>query len=539
MIFLAVFVIAMFVTMAVIMVVKRYAVELQFVDMPNERKVHTKIVPRVGGLGMVVGSLLPLMLWLPLDGALKAIGFGIIVLLIFGVWDDRKDINFKLKFLGQILASILVVYWGGVCIKWLPFFPSFTLPAFIGMPLTVFVLVAITNAMNLVDGLDGLAGGTTLLAFGLLGILAYFAGDTVTTMVSVAIIGSVLGFLRFNSHPASIFMGDTGSQFLGFVVALLAIRLTQQVDVGLATTLPIILLGLPVCDTLMVMLVRHQQGKSLFKPDKNHIHHRLLASGLDHYEVVMVLYLLQATLTFAAFSLRHQPDFVLVIFYALFFLSTYKGLEFVQKRNFFQSLKNARPPAWSANYVVIWGCRTGLMLLAFGLLGFVMLMHNNIPVVSLDVRLLTFFLIGLAFYSRFLGSLDHITMIDRVVVYTLVTISIYYSFNISKLNNEFLQYAELFFIGLFIVLLLTFQLNRKGNFRVSTLDFLVLLLCLTLPYITNSEDGKVAVAQIIVWLVMLLYVAEYLISTIKQRAFKYFRGFMLLITICCAAMIHL
>ena len=209
------------------------------------------------------------------------VGFlcGIAVILLFGVWDDIRGLDYRLKFLGQITAVLIVVLYGGVVIRFVPLSGLEPLPDYVAIPFTVFALIGITNAVNLADGLDGLAGGITLLSLGMIGILAYPTGDTNVPLAAIAVIGSIVGFLRFNTYPARIFMGDGGSQFLGFSAGVLVVMLTQESNTALSPALTLMILGLPILDTGMVMAQRLHEGRSPFLPDKNHIHHKLLALG--------------------------------------------------------------------------------------------------------------------------------------------------------------------------------------------------------------------------------------------------------------------
>ncbi|THB69784.1 MAG: undecaprenyl/decaprenyl-phosphate alpha-N-acetylglucosaminyl 1-phosphate transferase, partial [Gammaproteobacteria bacterium] len=308
------FILAMFISMLLIPPLIRFAPRIGLVDIPDERKVHVNAIPRVGGVAMVIAALVPMLLWLPKSQEFVIFLISVAIIYFFGVWDDRSDLNYKIKFFGQILAVVLVVIIGGVQIRYIPFMGLEPIAQWISIPLTIFTLLGITNAMNLVDGLDGLAGGTTLIGFGAIGLLSYIStestgsGNPYIALIAISIMGSTLGFLRFNTHPARIFMGDTGSQFLGFAIGTLAIMVTQQDDMPYNPGIPLILLCWPIFDTLMVMFIRICQGKSPFVADKNHIHHRLLALGLDHYEVVFVIYLVQAILATIAFSLRNYAD---------------------------------------------------------------------------------------------------------------------------------------------------------------------------------------------------------------------------------------
>ncbi|MEY4589104.1 MAG: hypothetical protein RL497_1180, partial [Pseudomonadota bacterium] len=281
---------------------------IKLVDEPNERKVHQKLIPRIGGIAIVCGALVPLLIWLPQQDSVLSLFLAIIVLLGFGVWDDRADLDFRIKLFGQLLSTILVVVGADIRIISLPFLPVAELPILISQVISVVALIGIINAVNLVDGLDGLAGGSTLVGFSLIAFLAYQAGDPGLTLLCLSVVGALLGFLRFNTHPASIFMGDSGSQFLGFVAGITSLRLTQQSDVGISPLFPLLLFAIPIFDTFVVIMRRLAQGRSPFSPDKNHIHHRLLSAGLDHYETVVCIYVLQGLLALLGFYFRYHTD---------------------------------------------------------------------------------------------------------------------------------------------------------------------------------------------------------------------------------------
>src|SRR3569623_1728914 len=262
------FLIAMFVTMALIPPLMRVAERLQIVDLPNDHKVHLQAIPRVGGMAMVAGTVLPAVLWLwsmpQMTGLLSAMA----VILVFGVWDDRADLDYRLKFAGQCVAAV-IVWWVGVRVTELPWVGEISTLA--SLSLTVFALLAITNAVNLADGLDGLAGGSMLLRLATIALLGYMAEHAAVALLAVAVWGSLLGLL----------------------------------------------LGLPILDTGLVMYLRVREGRSPFSPDKNHIHHRLLAIGLDHYQAVFVIYVVQALLVIAAYYLRNADEAVILGCYAL------------------------------------------------------------------------------------------------------------------------------------------------------------------------------------------------------------------------------
>lgn len=313
------FVVAMVVTVALVPLLARWAGALKVLDAPGLRKIHDVPIPRIGGIAMFAGiavSLLPAVATADAQQISYFLAAGVIFL--FGVWDDRVDLPPKAKFAGQVLAIAIVIGVGGITIDSYTLTERMPLPHWFSILFTALFILGVTNAINLSDGLDGLAGGTTLLMSIALAMLAITAQVGSVAIVAMAVAGSILGFLRFNTYPARVFMGDSGSQLLGFTVAVLTVMLTQRSTVPISTALPLMLLGLPVVDTLMVMSQRIREGSPLFAGDKRHIHHKLLGLGFDHHEAVVVIYAVQAVYFIAAWFLRYEPDpVILAIFTAV------------------------------------------------------------------------------------------------------------------------------------------------------------------------------------------------------------------------------
>jgi UDP-GlcNAc:undecaprenyl-phosphate GlcNAc-1-phosphate transferase len=261
---------------------------------------------------MVLGVIVAILLWTPLGNEVVSVVCAVLIIFVFGVWDDRSDLSYRIKFLGQIAAAAVVVVYGDIAIHIMPFMGMDPVSGWISVPFTIFVLVAVTNAINLSDGLDGLAAGTTMFSIATVAMLAYLVNDADIIFIAMAIMGAISGFLRFNTYPARIFMGDTGSQFLGFMTGVLVIHLTQNVYPAVNPAIPLYLLGLPMFDTLFVMIKRAYHGHSPFLPDNNHVHHQLLALGFTHYEAVVSIYITQALFVIAGVMLRYQSDLLVV-----------------------------------------------------------------------------------------------------------------------------------------------------------------------------------------------------------------------------------
>lgn len=265
------------------------------IDIPNARKVHVTVVPRLGGVAIAVSFIITCLLFIPFDSDLKAFLFGLGIIILVGLADDIWEISSSMKFMGQIFACLVFIILSGTKID--SFGDLFgTGPIDTGIfaiPLTVFCMVGVINALNLSDGLDGLAGGLSIIACLFLAYFAIISGYWLNLALVTALAGSLIGFLFYNTHPASIFMGDTGSLVLGYALSAICM-LFQNVD-GTFQVLPIslaLILGLPIHDTFFVMTRRFLHGVSLFSADNTHLHHRLMILNLPHSGVVAVMYII-------------------------------------------------------------------------------------------------------------------------------------------------------------------------------------------------------------------------------------------------------
>lgn len=302
----------------------KLAPRLGMIDKPDPRKVHAKPIPRIGGWGIVLGTLLPITIAMELDPLVQSFVIGGLTLFVYGMWDDARELSHWAKFSGQLFAAAVVVYYGGLYVTNFPFFGVLS-PA-IGKPFTVFALMGMINAINHSDGLDGLAGGESMLSLIAIAYLGYLATNSSAVLIAFATIGGILGFLRYNTHPAQVFMGDAGSQFLGFTLGFLAVYLTQVAHPALSPALPLLFLGLPISDIIVVLFKRIRGKMNWFKATRNHVHHRLLDLGFDHYETVVIIYSVQALLVILAVVLRYQADWLVTASYFSVVLGLFFGL---------------------------------------------------------------------------------------------------------------------------------------------------------------------------------------------------------------------
>jgi len=322
MVYFSTFFVSLFITLVLIPILTKLALRKHIVDEPGPRKVHTLPMPKLGGLAIATGTLFPIIIWTDFVAEIKGLVSGLVIIVVLGLLDDFYELRYREKFIGQFVATFVAIFLSRIYVTQLGSLGELNLilPLWIALPLTVMFIVGATNAINLADGLDGLAAGISLLSFGCIAYLAYISGEMPIFISSLAIIGAILGFLRFNTYPATIFMGDTGSQFLGFSAGWLSLALTQKETNPLSHVLPVIILGFPILDTLAVMLERFSQGRPIFIADKNHFHHKLLRIGFNHKEAVIIIYFLQCLLITFALIFRYYPEGFLFGGYLLFCL---------------------------------------------------------------------------------------------------------------------------------------------------------------------------------------------------------------------------
>ncbi|MBK9519308.1 MAG: undecaprenyl/decaprenyl-phosphate alpha-N-acetylglucosaminyl 1-phosphate transferase [Anaeromyxobacter sp.] len=301
----------------------------------TSRKIHGRPVPRLGGIAIVLAFFAPLAalffvssevgrrFWSDSTTALALFGGGLAIAAL-GILDDLRGCNAKTKFFVQFAVSA-AMYWAGFRIDQVshPFGPPISLGLF-ALPFTMFWIAGVINAMNLIDGLDGLAGGVAFIAVATIFTLAAVRGDALMLLFAAALGGAILGFLLYNFNPATIFMGDTGSMFLGFVLATAAIRTSSKSTTAVAIVVPILALGIPISDTLLAIGRRAVRGAPLFSADRGHLHHRLIDRGLSHRAAVLVIYggatVFGAAALLVSFANGPQAAAVLLVMAVLTFL---------------------------------------------------------------------------------------------------------------------------------------------------------------------------------------------------------------------------
>ncbi len=302
-----VFVIALTMSYILTPYAKQLAYKIGAIDVPEDnRRVHKKPIPRLGGLAIYLSFTTTAIVAVLLNKSmgfyseLKGILLGATLIIIIGIIDDIKPISAKYKLAAQILAALIAVY-SGVTIDFIKFPLANTESGLVFLkalkiPMTIFWIVGITNTVNLIDGLDGLAAGVTTIASLSLAAVAYSTGQYNVALLLAVLAGSSLGFLPYNFNPAEIFMGDTGSLLIGYLLATISIEGVIKSATTIAVAIPVLALGVPIFDTTFAIVRRLVNGRPIMEADKGHLHHRLLDCGLSQKQTVLILYFISSIL---------------------------------------------------------------------------------------------------------------------------------------------------------------------------------------------------------------------------------------------------
>lgn len=343
--YIFIFFIALIVSLLATAVTKRFASRRKIGTFPDERMVHTGFIPHMGGIGIYAGFISGILIYgivnPEIRGNLVSMYGGILfastLIFLLGAYDDRYGLNAPKKFLGQFVAATIVILLG-CTIRSIhnPFGQNIELGV-LSLPVTYLWLIGITNAINLLDGLDGLAAGVGLLVMFPIILIAWEVGDMVTFVIGISLAAGIIGFLRFNYYPASIFMGDTGSLFLGFIIASLSMRAFEYQSGNISILSPIVALGVPIGDTSIAFFRRLNKGYHPFKPDKDHLHHRLIYLGLSHKQAVHTIYFISILFALTAYSISKTGPFgssILVLSLLLIALIGLRRLGYLEAQKF-------------------------------------------------------------------------------------------------------------------------------------------------------------------------------------------------------------
>lgn len=472
---------------------------------------------------MALGAILPVLLWVPMDNLVRAVHIGCTLIVIFGVVDDVKTLRYSQKLLAQTAGALVVIFYGGIRIESLGnLVPAgFVLPFFVSIGLTVLFVVGVTNAINLSDGLDGLAGGISMMSFVATGFFAYQCENMSVAIMSMAVVGAILGFLRYNTHPAVVFMGDAGSQMLGFLCVVFTLVLTQT-NTPYSQVTPLFLIGFPLLDTLTVMVERISKGGSPFKADKNHFHHKLMKLGLFHSESVLFIYALQALFICFAFVFRYYSNWVNLIVFGVLAWSIIFFFEIARVKKFMFRSGKARYLGAKSVLASFAGERLSIRLsftaLKWGLclvFLFQCFIPEHIPkYMSLGA---VFFILLIQASKIFKPEIKKDVL--RVSLYCTIPLLIYFASTgaSSWMTGRIMLANNAVFISLILFVIVTLNLTRRQKgFKINPLDFLVFIVIIVFPNLPSVHLENPAIKMVVAKVLILFFSYDVLLGELRQ-----------------------
>ena len=303
--------------------VKSLAYKVGAIDVPKDnRRMHKTPIPRLGGLAIFIAFLLTVLIFADIDRPIRGILLGAVMIVVLGVLDDILTLKALPKLLVQIAAAAMAVYHGCV----IQFFSN---PNVLSVPVTIIWIVAITNAVNFIDGLDGLAVGVSAISTAALVVIALLVQEINIAVILIALFGACLGFIPYNMNPAKIFMGDTGSTFLGYILATLSVTGLFKLYAIISFAVPFLILGLPIFDICFAFLRRIARGQNPMVADRGHVHHRLIDMGFSQKQAVAIVYMLTAILGLAAVLLTSSGELKALILIGAVFVVAAIGVKVI------------------------------------------------------------------------------------------------------------------------------------------------------------------------------------------------------------------
>ena len=304
---------------AIVPFIRKMAFHINAVDLPGGRHIHKKIMPKLGGLAIFLGFLLGYILFCIQTPQMISILIGGFIVLLIGIFDDIKRLPASVQFIGQIVAAIVVVYYGGIVMNDISAYGIYLNFGKFAEPLTIIFIVALMNCMNFIDGLDGLSSGIATIFFITISIIIDYTGiyNGLDASLSLIMIGATLGFLVHNFHPAKIFLGNSGSFFLGYIISVISLLGFKNVTIT-SFIVPVLILAIPILDTLFAILRRLLKGQSPTKGDRDHLHHQILDRTSSQVKTVLIIYFID--ILFAAASIVYvagNPDLGQIIYAVL------------------------------------------------------------------------------------------------------------------------------------------------------------------------------------------------------------------------------
>lgn len=488
------------VSMVMIPPISHLSVRIGGIDKPDDRKVHCTDIPRLGGIAIFCAFLFSILFFIDIDRQIKGFLAGAVVIFLTGLADDLTGLSPRNKLIGEVLAASMAIISGGICMTTLgnPLGLGEVQLGVFAIPFTIFAVVGVMNAINLIDGLDGLAGGTSAVACLAFGVLSWNAGNNNLLALIVALLGAIVGFLRYNTYPARIFMGDSGSLFLGYCMGFFSVMLLNKSGGTVSPMAPLMILGIPILDTLVVMGGRKLNGMSISSPDKTHIHHRLLCLGFGHRFSVLFVYALSYLLAASALLLHGSSDLIQAIVLIIFCIVLYTALnalassERAQQLSLLKSNKSIRQTyafrslVESSRYLLVF--MKYLLLLVLSLV-IIVKPDYSVNIVWVSVILLVC-ISGLLMVGSWWGN-----SLLQSVIYFSGLISVFIIENYGR-ETEFagchlIWISHSLFACLFVTIVIKVVLRKRIGHLINTpFEYLILFVVVAVPLLPTDITAK-------------------------------------------------
>lgn len=480
--------------------ISKMAVKIGGMDKPDERKVHTSETPRLGGIAIFCAFILAIILFCDIDRHTRGLLAGAIVIFLTGLIDDLVGLSPRQKLVGEVMAASTGVIVGNTALTSLGnlFGMGEVQLGLFAIPFTIFSIVGVMNAINLIDGLDGLAGGVSAIVCVFFGVISFNTGNLAVLPIAASLLGAILGFLKYNTFPAKIFMGDSGSLFLGYCMGFLSIQLVAQGHGIISPVTPLIALGVPILDTLVVMGNRLKKGERLFLPDKSHIHHRLMELGFGHKFTVILVYGLTYFFSFSALLLYRSEDYSLLaglIIASTFFYATLhivSKTDIVKRSNMLRS--NLQICKTRTYRKIVEKCAYLIHFIKY-LLIFILLLAVFIPVNGIREIALVSGILLLIITILVLAPLGWSNVFLPYVLYFCSTFIIYQMENFGRETMLFgiplLTISNGFFICLMAVEGVKIFMRRSQGLLMSTpFEYFILFIVISVPLLPSEYTSK-------------------------------------------------
>jgi UDP-GlcNAc:undecaprenyl-phosphate GlcNAc-1-phosphate transferase len=495
-----IFMTALFASLLMVPFLNRWALDRNLLDEPDERKVHSQPMARLGGIAICMAFLFSLLVFVDMGRELKGIMAGVLVIFFTGLVDDMFGMSAWRKLFGQICAVATTMVVGQISVTTLGNLlgtGELLLPLWISIPFTIIAVVGVINAFNLIDGLDGLAGGTSVICLAVFGMLAWNLDNREVLALSASMLGALLGFLKYNFFPARIFMGDAGSLVVGFVVAFVAIFLTQgEAGHVVQPVVPLLVVGLPVADAVWVMSSRLLARQSPFSADQRHVHHKFLSLGFEHRYTVIIIYTISLFWGAVALLFCKQPPVLLLAGYLFTSAIFYQALRFLRTRPGLLSFlgnDSTRGIRESVTYL-----RVSERVASVGtLLQVMVLTYLGLAVLACSVNggaLLRLLLVlmaagaGLIIYTRDSSNQYLLAMQYGAGMVIAFVVTRFGGMGVPG-GLSLGQWGDILLIAMGLLTCIRFIFRRKGEFYLTSLDYLLVGLTLVFTMAAPQLSG--------------------------------------------------